>query len=95
MNVKKDSKKVEELDSKKKVVEEKKEVHFCKDCRWYDKSSEREFHRRVGPIKEGKRSEIIEIRAVCRNKNAKAYNHLVLSKYEKRQCPQWKKENMI
>ena len=82
----------EKVEDKKEEKKEKKTFRFCKDCLWYDKSSEREFHRRVGPInKEGRRSEIIEIRAICRNKNAKSHNRLVLGKYKKRQCPNWQK----
>ena len=92
---KKDAEKKEKTSSQGKVkskIEEKKEVHFCKDCKWYDKNTEREFHRKVGPKNEkGERSEIIEVRAICRNKNSNAYNHLVMTEYDKRQCPVWER----
>jgi hypothetical protein len=92
---KKDTEKEGKTSSRKKIEskkEEMEEVRSCKDCKWYDKSSEREFHRKEGPKNEkGKRTEIIEIRAICRNKNAKAYNHLVMAEYAKRQCPVWQK----
>ena len=92
---KKDTEKKQKASSQGKVEvkkEEKKEVHFCKDCKWYDKSTEREFHRKVGPKNEkGERTEIIEIRAVCRNEKADSHNHLVMAEYAKRQCPVWEK----
>ena len=91
---KKDTEKKEKTSSHKKVESKKKEmeVRFCKDCKWYDKSSERPFHRNVGPKNDkGERSEIIEIRAICRNKKAKAYNRLVMAENAKRQCPVWER----
>lgn len=73
---------------KEEIKEEKRKP--CSQCKWYDHSSEREFHRRVGKRDEkGERIEIIEIRAVCRNPKARAYRHLVKSEYSKRQCPVW------
>ena len=90
----KDTEKKEKTSSHNKVESKKKEieVHFCKDCKWYDKGSERKFHRKVGPKNEkGERTEIIEIRAICRNKKAKAYNRLVMAEYSRRQCPVWEK----
>jgi hypothetical protein len=72
--------------------EEQKELHFCKDCKGYDKSTEREFRRKVGPKNDkGERTEIVEIRAVCMNPKASSYRHLVMSEYAKRQCPVWEK----
>ena len=74
------------------VVKEKeeKELHFCKDCKFYDKGSEREFHRKVGPRNDkGERPVIVEIKAICRNEKARAGGHLVMAEYSKRQCPQW------
>ena len=91
---KKDTEKKEKTSSHKKVESKKKEieVQFCKDCKWYDKGSEREFHRKVGPKNDkGEGSEIMEIRAICRDKNAKAHNRLVMSEYSKHQCPVWEK----
>jgi hypothetical protein len=74
----------------KKVEEEKVESHFCKDCKSYDKSTEREFHRLVGKRDEqGNRGEIIEIRAVCMNPKSTSCHHLVMAEYSKRQCPVW------
>jgi hypothetical protein len=76
----------------KDVKEEQKEVHFCKDCIGYDKSTEREFHRKVGKKDEkGNRSEIVEVRAVCRTPKADSFKHLVMANYSKRQCPCWEK----
>jgi hypothetical protein len=70
--------------------EEEKEQHFCKDCKSYDKSTEREFHRKVGPRNDkGERTEIVETRAVCMNPKASSYRHLVMAEYAKRQCPMW------
>ena len=79
--------------TKKKVETANRKVQrFCKDCRFYDKSSERKFRRKVGPRNEkGERTEIVEIRAVCRNPKAKSYNRLVMAEYGKRQCPLWEK----
>ena len=70
----------------------KKEIHFCKDCRFYDQSTQRKFSRKVGTFNEktGERTELIEIRAVCRNPEAKSYQRLVMAEYSKRQCPVWK-----
>jgi hypothetical protein len=66
--------------------------HFCRECRWYDTSSERKFHRKVGKKDEkGKRSEIVEIRAICVNPKAASYHHLVMVDNRKRQCEVWEK----
>jgi len=74
--------KTEEKPESKKV-EEKKEVHFCKVCKFYDWTTEREFHR------DGIRKGLLEIRAVCRNPQARSYRHLVKAEYKKRQCAFW------
>ena len=75
--------------SNKKDVSSKEKRKPCNLCRWYEHEKEREFHRRVGPKDEqGQRTEIIEIRSVCRNPNAKAYQHLVHATQTKRECPQ-------
>jgi hypothetical protein len=78
---------------KKKRKNEKPLKHyFCKECKWYDKSSEREFHRRVGKRDEqGKRTEIFEIRAICLNPKASSHNHLVMAANSERQCQVWEK----
>jgi hypothetical protein len=79
-----------------KKKEEKKEVHFCKDCKGYDKSTQREFHRKVEKKDEkGNRTEIVEVRAICRNPKADSYKHLVMAEYAKRQCPCWEKGEYI
>jgi len=76
---------------KEKIKEEKKPSRKpCNQCRWYDKSTEREFHRKVGKRNEkGERTEIVEIRAVCRCKKARAYGRLVHATLTKRSCPHW------
>lgn len=81
----------EEKKTKQKGREEEKEYHFCKDCRGYDKSTERNFHRKVGPVDKetGERTMIVEVRAVCRNPKSKAHGHLVMAEYKKRQCLVW------
>ena len=66
-----------------KNKEEKKKLHFCKDCKFYDWTTEREFHR------DGIRKGLFEIRAVCRNPKARSYRYLVKAEYSKRQCPVW------
>jgi len=90
---KKDAVKKEKSSSHEKVdntTEEKKEFHFCKDCKGYDKSTQREFHRRVGKKDDkGNRTEIVEIRAICRNPKADSFKHLVIAEYSRRQCPVW------
>ena len=82
-----------EQEKSKKVKEGKKiEARFCKDCKFYDKSAERDFHRKVGKKNEhGKRAEIVEVRAICRNPKASSFGHLVMAEYSKRQCPAWEK----
>ena len=69
----KSSTKKVEVESEKKGhnVEEKKKVHGCDQCRWYDFSTQREFHR------DGIRKGLVETRAVCRSPKSKARNHLV------------------
>lgn len=51
--------------------EEKEEVHRCDQCRWYDVSTQRDFHR------DGIRKGLFEVRAVCRSPTSRARNHLV------------------
>jgi hypothetical protein len=82
-----------EQEKSKKVKEGKKaKVRFCKDCRFYDKSTERDFRRKVGKKDEhGKNVEIVEVRAVCRNTKASSFGHLVMAEYSKRQCSVWEK----
>jgi len=83
---------VEQEKSKKRKEGKKAEARFCKDCKFYDKSTEREFHRKVGKKDEhGKRAEIVEVRAICRNPKASSFGHLVMAEYSKRQCPVWEK----
>lgn len=72
-------------EKKREKKKEIKEVHFCKDCRSYDWTTEREFHR------DGIREGLVEIRAVCRNPKSRAYRHLVMAQYSKRQCSVWEK----
>lgn len=64
------------------MKEETKKI--CRHCEYYDLDTQRNFHRKVGPKnKKGERTEIVEVRAVCRNKNATAHGHLVMDKSEK------------
>jgi hypothetical protein len=72
----------------------KTETHSCGDCRFYDHSTEREFHR------DGIRKGLVETRAICRapKERTKASLHLV-KKGSNRPCfeagvyvPQAKKE---
>lgn len=82
----------EEAESNSEKKKGRKEGRTCNECRWYDKSTERDFHRKVGPRnKKGERSEIVEVRAVCRNPKAKAFNRLVHATLLKRECPHWEK----
>ena len=82
----------EQEKSKRSKEGKKTEALFCKDCRFYDKNTEREFHRKVGPKNDkGKSSEIIETRAVCESPKASSYHHLVMAEYSKRQCPVWER----
>ena len=63
---------------KKLESKEKKELHRCDECKWYDVSTQRDFFRKVGPRdKSGQRTKIKEIRAVCRSPTSKAKGHLV------------------
>ena len=66
-----------------KNKEEKKKLHFCKDCKFYDRTTERKFHR------DGIRKGLVEIRAVCRNPKARSCKHLVKAEYKKRRCSFW------
>jgi len=63
----------------------------CGECRFYDWTTERQFHRKVGPADEktGERTLIIEPRAVCRGSKARAKGHLVHRDQTKRPCEQW------
>ena len=68
------------VQEKKSEIEEKKEVHRCDECKWYDVSTQRDFFRKVGPRDEsGQRTTIKEIRAICRSPKSKAKGHLVKS----------------
>ena len=64
-------------EEKERNVEERKEVHRCDQCRWYDFSTQREFHR------DGIREGLVETRAVCRSPTSKARNHLVKNDSDK------------
>ena len=80
------------VQDKKTKQKGREEGKTCSKCRWYDKSTERDFHRKVGPHNgKGERSEIVEVRAVCRNPKAKAFNRLVHATLLKRECPHWEK----
>ena len=82
----------EKAESSSEKKKGRKEGKTCNKCRWYDKSIERDFHRKVGPQNgKGERSEIVEVRAVCRNPKAKAFNRLVHATLLKRECPHWEK----
>ena len=75
---------------KKKDVSAKETRKPCGECRFYDWTTERQFHRKVGPVNEkGERSLIIEPRAVCRGPKARAKGHLVHRDQTKRPCEQW------
>ena len=74
--------------SKERVVEKsqkdsgnKKEIKkvFCRDCKFYNKNSEREFWRKRGPIdpKTGQRTKIMGVRGICVSKVVNAGGHLV------------------
>ena len=79
-NTKKSSAKKTDSSSQEKKPEgkEKKEVHRCDECKWYDVSTQRDFFRRVGKRDEGgQRTTIKEVRAVCRSPTSKAKGHLV------------------
>ena len=76
---------------KEKDVSEKKTRKPCGECRFYDWTTERQFHRKVGPVnEEGERTLIIEPRAICRGPKARAKGHLVHRDQTKRPCEQWK-----
>lgn len=62
----------------------------CKYCRFYDWTTERQFHRKVGPKNEkGERTLIVEPRAICRGSKATAKGHLVHRDQTKRPCSQF------
>lgn len=60
-----------EVKQEQKVKEVEKEVHRCDQCKWYDVSTQRDFHR------DGIRKGLVEVRAVCRSPTARAKGHLV------------------
>jgi|GEM_PF-5881982 len=96
MNNEKLTRKVDSKKKKLKGKNEEKQYRFCQNCRFYDHSTEREFRRKVGPKNEkGERTEIVEIRAVCRNPKAKSFGHLVMSENKNRQCSGWEKVKHI
>jgi len=79
----KDEVKSETQDVKDK---EKEKPQYCRDCRFYDHSTEREFKR--NGIREG----LVETRAICRNPKARSHNHIVmaeLNRPKKRRCEVW------
>ena len=66
------------IQEKKLESKEKKELHRCDECKWYDVSTQRDFFRKVGPRDEsGQRTTIKEIRAVCRSPTSTAKGRLV------------------
>ena len=67
----------DESEEKERNVEEKKEVHRCDQCRWYDFSTQRDFRR------DGIRKGLVETRAVCRSPASKSRNHLVKNDSDK------------
>lgn len=72
-----ESEKVESKSEKGKQTE-KREINRCDQCKWYDVSTQRDFHRKVGPRDEqGSRSTIMEVRAVCCSPTGTAKGHLV------------------
>ena len=64
-------------EDKKPKRTEKKEVHQCNECKWYDFATQREFHR------DGIRKGLVETRAVCRSPTSKSRNHLVKNDSDK------------
>jgi hypothetical protein len=69
------------VSKKEEAVKEEVETRNCGSCAFYDKSTERRFERRVGKMVNGKRSLIVETRAVCRNEKSPAHGHLVSSEH--------------
>lgn len=69
----------------------------CGECRFYDWTTERQFHRKVGPVDEktGERTLIIEPRAICRGPQAHAKGHLVHRDQTKRPCEQWEEGRYV
>ena len=66
MNGKKEIIKEEVKSRGKRKKEEIEKNDTCGDCKYYDKSTEREFHR------DGIRKGLVEVRAICRNEKVKA-----------------------
>ena len=78
----------EKSNSKSEKNEEKRKS--CGQCRFYDWTRERQFHRRVGKRDEhGKRTLIVEPRSVCISTKARAGGHLVHRDQTKRPCSQF------
>lgn len=91
MKGKSSTEKVEVEEEKKHQQIGRKEGRTCNRCKFYDSETERDFRRKVGPKDEsGQRAEIVEVRAVCRNPKANAFNHLVHATQLKRKCEFWK-----
>lgn len=66
--------KVEQPQARKKETKTAEQPeHHCGECKWYDKSTERQFHRN------GIRKGLVETRAICKapTGRSKASNHLV------------------
>ena len=88
MKRKNKSEQSEKKRGKKSESKKEEERKPCNACKWYDWSTQRDFHRRVGSKDEsGERIEIVEVRAVCRNPKARAYNRFVHATLTKRECP--------
>lgn len=49
----------------KEVSKKEPQPHPCGECKWYDLSTQREFHR------DGIRKGLVEIRAICRGEKSK------------------------
>jgi hypothetical protein len=58
------------LSNEKETV--KKEQGTCGECKWWDKSTMRDFHR------DGVRKNLVEIRSICRSPSSKARGHLTM-----------------
>lgn len=84
----------EKSKSKSEKIEEKRKS--CGECKYYDWTRERQFHRRVGKRDEhGKRSLIIEPRGVCISTKARAGGHLIHRDQTKRPCEQWEEGRYV
>jgi hypothetical protein len=67
--------------SKEKVVnKEKKEQLTCGQCRFWDTTTTRQFHR------DGIRKGLIECRSVCKNPEVKSFRHLTMKESVKECC---------